>query len=317
MENIDQQYSPQKAAVIALLPLLHFRYIPYQNFDQYCQRLGVDEARFMQLPLQRLFNLQTHPGDYDNQICIYDQTLKWIKQQPKLWEKLHQLAKERSRAGIHSYPNLALAYYQGLRIVLGDRLRNTLVTDTPSIQTHSLELILDNQAARYMFDDILRRFVIKATHNYRINPIADYLKAQLRHGGKLTIADVGCSTGYITNHLALCFPTATILGIDINFYHGTIASQENLRYLQADAFRLPLNKDSVDVLFSLNTFRHFNEAGRVCAMLNFQKNVKEGGLVIIGPVRSVEDFNPKEGMMVFKKVKGFLKPHEFIDATVD
>ncbi|MCH8498059.1 MAG: malonyl-ACP O-methyltransferase BioC [Marinobacter sp.] len=65
--------------------------------------------------------------------------------------------------------------------------------------------------------------------------------------------DLGCGTGYFSERLAVTWPEARILGADLSaamIDHARAHRQGSLRWLQADAERLPFANGSFDRVFS-------------------------------------------------------------------
>jgi len=80
--------------------------------------------------------------------------------------------------------------------------------------------------------------------------------------GALRVLDLGCGTGEITRRLALRYPSATSIGIDILESNLVFARRDNkefderIRYEQGDAFAL----DHADTSFDLVVCRHMSQA---------------------------------------------------------
>jgi len=80
--------------------------------------------------------------------------------------------------------------------------------------------------------------------------------------GALRILDLGCGTGEITRLLALRYPSATLVGIDILESNLLLARRdssafgERIRYEHGDAFAL----DHADTSFDLVVCRHMSQA---------------------------------------------------------
>jgi SAM-dependent methyltransferase len=75
---------------------------------------------------------------------------------------------------------------------------------------------------------------------------------------RATIADVGCSTGYLLEDLQATYPTANLVGIDL-ITSGLRKAHRRLpaaRLLHADAGALPLADASVDAVVSANLLEH-------------------------------------------------------------
>jgi ubiquinone/menaquinone biosynthesis C-methylase UbiE len=73
-----------------------------------------------------------------------------------------------------------------------------------------------------------------------------------------TIADVGCSTGYLLEDLQAAYPMANLIGIDLIAagLHKAHRQLPAARLLRADACELPLADGSVDAVVSANLLEH-------------------------------------------------------------
>jgi SAM-dependent methyltransferase len=76
-----------------------------------------------------------------------------------------------------------------------------------------------------------------------------------------TIADIGCSTGYLLEDLASAYPEATLIGIDLIAagLHKAHRAVPAARLLHADACELPLADRSVDAVVSANLLEHISD----------------------------------------------------------
>lgn len=99
--------------------------------------------------------------------------------------------------------------------------------------------------------------------------------------GPLRILDVGCGTGEITRRLAVRYPDARLLGIDILESNLVVARREStalgerLHYQQGDAFALDIADRAVDLVVC----RHMSQAVPDFAevLVEFRRVLKPGG----------------------------------------
>jgi SAM-dependent methyltransferase len=96
-----------------------------------------------------------------------------------------------------------------------------------------------------------------------------------------TIADVGCSTGYLLEDLRAAFPAAALVGVDLIAAglvkaHGLVPSA---CLVQADACDLPLADGSVDAIVSANLLEHVPDDRR--AVRELARVLAPGGRVAI------------------------------------
>ncbi len=88
--------------------------------------------------------------------------------------------------------------------------------------------------------------------------------ASVRSPPGATIADLGCSTGFLLEDLHAAHPDAALIGVDmiaagLRKAHGAVPEA---RLLQADVCELPLEDQSVDAVVSANLLEHVRDDGR-------------------------------------------------------
>jgi SAM-dependent methyltransferase len=96
-----------------------------------------------------------------------------------------------------------------------------------------------------------------------------------------TIADIGSSTGYLLEDLAVAFPDATLIGVDL-VSAGLRKAHRALpgaRLLQADACALPLADSSVDAVVSANLLEHIPDDAR--ALSEFARILAPGARAVV------------------------------------
>jgi SAM-dependent methyltransferase len=96
-----------------------------------------------------------------------------------------------------------------------------------------------------------------------------------------TIADVGCSTGYLLEDLRALYPGADLIGLDLiaaglRKAHDAVPS---VRLLQADACALPLADASIDAIVSANLLEHIPDDRR--ALREIARVLKPGARAAI------------------------------------
>ena len=95
------------------------------------------------------------------------------------------------------------------------------------------------------------------------------------------IADIGCGSGEITSRLALAYPHATLIGIDILASSVAYASRRHaalaprLRFAQGDAFALALETDAFDLVVCRHMTQSIPEPEKALAEL--RRICKPGG----------------------------------------
>jgi SAM-dependent methyltransferase len=96
-----------------------------------------------------------------------------------------------------------------------------------------------------------------------------------------TIADVGCSTGYLLEDLRAAYPHADLIGVDLIAAGLRKAHHElpSARLLQADACELPLADDSINAVVSANLMEHIPDDRR--ALREIARVLRPGGRTAI------------------------------------
>jgi SAM-dependent methyltransferase len=96
-----------------------------------------------------------------------------------------------------------------------------------------------------------------------------------------TIADIGCSTGFLLEDVLAAYPHANAIGIDLIAAGLRKAHQRlpSVRLVQADARALPIADQSVDVIVSANLLEHIPDDER--ALRDFARILRPGGRAVI------------------------------------
>ena len=141
-----------------------------------------------------------------------------------------------------------------------------------------------------------------------------------------TIVDVGTGTGYCARALSSRYPQAHIFGLDLSAAMLHKARQQcgwwqRLRgrqhYMQADAARLPLRSDSVDLIVSSLTLQWCNDLDTVFA--EFYRVLKPGGLLMfssLGPDTLRELRQSWRAVDAAAHVNAFMDMHDVGDAML-
>ncbi len=95
---------------------------------------------------------------------------------------------------------------------------------------------------------------------------------------QVSILDIGCGAGFLSNPLAKMGHTVT--GIDLSESSLAVAkkqdSTDTVQYLQANAYSLPFPKDSFDVVCAMDVLEHIEEPNLLIA--EGARVLKPGGL---------------------------------------
>ena len=107
---------------------------------------------------------------------------------------------------------------------------------------------------------------------------AAYLAPSLRSG--LSLLDVGCGPGTITVEFAERLDPGKVIGVDAAVEVITKASEfeaPNLSFVVGDAYALPFDDDSFDIVHAHQTLQHV--ADPVAVLREMRRVVKPGGVV--------------------------------------
>jgi SAM-dependent methyltransferase len=96
-----------------------------------------------------------------------------------------------------------------------------------------------------------------------------------------TIADVGCSTGFLLEDLQAAHPRATLVGIDLIAagLRKAHRSVPGARLLHADACSLPLGDESIDAVVSANLLEHVPDDRR--ALREIARVLRQGRRAVL------------------------------------
>jgi ubiquinone/menaquinone biosynthesis C-methylase UbiE len=96
-----------------------------------------------------------------------------------------------------------------------------------------------------------------------------------------TIADIGCSTGFLLEDLEIRHPDAELIGVDL-IAAGLRKIHERLprvRLLQADACRLPIVDATIDAIVSANLLEHIPDDS--LALAEMARVLRPGGWAVL------------------------------------
>ena len=135
-------------------------------------------------------------------------------------------------------------------------------------------------------------------------PVHDAVLARLAGATASAVLDLGCGTGQLTERLAERFPDATIVGADLSngmleraaertagrasSRAADVVDHGRSSFLRADAQRLPLADDAVDVATCTESFHWY--ADQQAAARELARVVRPGGRVLIASIATVTGF---------------------------
>ncbi|HEY3960339.1 MAG TPA: class I SAM-dependent methyltransferase [Solirubrobacteraceae bacterium] len=98
---------------------------------------------------------------------------------------------------------------------------------------------------------------------------------------RATIADVGCSSGYLLEDLRIAHPEATLIGVDLiaSGLRKAHALVPQARLLQGDACELPLRDASLDAALSANLLEHLPDD--LAALSELRRVLRPGARAVV------------------------------------
>lgn len=107
----------------------------------------------------------------------------------------------------------------------------------------------------------------------------EWIRERLPSNKRLSLLDIGCGAGFLSNELA-SDPRLDITGIDLSSPSLEIARHHDpsgrVQYLRADAYSLPFENETFDVICAMDFLEHVEEPFRVVAEAS--RLLKPGGL---------------------------------------
>lgn len=101
--------------------------------------------------------------------------------------------------------------------------------------------------------------LLRAENRIRAPWIARELESRLKKNAQ--VLDVGCGAGFLSNHLALA--GCEVTGIDLSQSSLAVAKKydrtQTVRYLHADAYALPFERESFDAVCAMDILEHVED----------------------------------------------------------
>lgn len=142
----------------------------------------------------------------------------------------------------------------------------------------------DNLGPHRSFFDLWSRVYDLPVVQWAIyRPVQEAVLRELRRPLARRILDVGCGTGILTERLASELDAKLVCGCD--FSVGMLEHARTRRagpWVQADAQRLPVSRDSVDVVVSTESFHWFPDPD--AALAEFRRVLVPNGRLLVGVV---------------------------------
>lgn len=130
----------------------------------------------------------------------------------------------------------------------------------------------------------IARSFSSATHSYDVSArlqryTGKHLMSKLPNRSDLNVVDLGCGTGFFTNILASKYKQ--VIGVDFSKSMLNFAkekSTQNIQWIEADAYKLPFDDESIDVIYSNLMIQWCNPLSDL--LKEMVRVLKPGGLFI-------------------------------------
>jgi ubiquinone/menaquinone biosynthesis C-methylase UbiE len=117
----------------------------------------------------------------------------------------------------------------------------------------------------------------------------EVIKAIMKHKGKQigTVLDVGCAEGLMLQGIAKKIRFKKAIGIDNNPQLLKLAKKTPFKLINADAHKIPLPANSIDVIVATAVIEHVKRPRKV--MQEFRRVLRKGGICILTSPNPVFD----------------------------
>ncbi len=144
------------------------------------------------------------------------------------------------------------------------------------METKKLKLIWNQVPEDYYEKGWTTNFLQKIWHGNKWRVLQRLLEQNEKK-----ILDVGCASGHITERLRTYLPSASITGIDVSdkFIHFAKKNYSNVKFVIADAHKLPFGNNSFDTIICTEMLEHVVDPGKV--MSEIKRCLKQNGKILI------------------------------------
>lgn len=186
-------------------------------------------------------------------------------------------------------------------------------------------VLIDTRLARLAFERAAKTYdeaaVLQREVNHHLLERLDYISHQPK-----IILDVGAGTGYGTHSLQKLYPAANVIALDIAYPMLSVARsrtkfmarlKKKVRFINAEAEKLPLSDNSVDMVYSNLTLQWLNDLD--LALREFSRVLKPGGMLLFssfGPDTLKELRDSWRAVDQYSHVNPFIDMHDVGDAMM-
>lgn len=184
---------------------------------------------------------------------------------------------------------------------------------------------IDKKLARLAFERAAKTYdeaaVLQREVNHHLLERLEYINHQPK-----MILDVGAGTGYATHSLQKLYPAANIVALDIAYPMLSVTRsrtkfmvrlKKKIKFINAEAEKLPLADNSVDMVYSNLTVQWVNDLD--LALSEFTRVLKPGGMLLFstfGPDTLKELRDSWRVVDQYSHVNPFIDMHDVGDAMM-
>jgi malonyl-CoA O-methyltransferase len=187
------------------------------------------------------------------------------------------------------------------------------------------KVLIDKKLARQSFERAAQSYdeaaILQREVNHHLLERLDYIRHQPK-----SILDVGSGTGYATQSLRKIYPRAQLYALDIAYPMLNIARSRlnflsrirgKVKFINAEAEKLPLANNSVEMVYSNLTVQWVNDLD--LALREFNRVLKPGGMLLFstfGPDTLKELRDSWRAIDQYSHVNQFIDMHDIGDAMM-
>ena len=167
---------------------------------------------------------------------------------------------------------------------------------------------------------IEKKFVNSKRHASRNIKLVEKLLTKIDLNNTQKVLEIGCGVGITSAHLNAKY-NMNVVGTDLDPEQIEIAKKfnkcsDNLRFIEADAGRIPFGQNEFDLVLSLNVLHHINNWDK--ALIEVSRVLKPGGFYILFDIafpklitRLFKNIAKNYGAYTSKDIADLLKGNSF------